>query len=100
MASDTSLAIMPSLCPSLFDGDGHVQASLLGHLAEVVTGQAYQDLMSTLVFAPLRMHRTTFDPTLAMSFPLSQSHRLTSDGDVHVMRPFADNANPVLQACK
>lgn len=65
--------------------------SLLGHVAEVVTGLPYPELMNTLVFAPLQMKQTTFDPTLAMSYPLSQSHRLTANGELSVARPFADN---------
>lgn len=78
--------------PGLVSSYSNLGFCLLGHLAEVVTGQTYQELMSTLVFAPLRMNRTTFDPTLAMSHPLSQSHQLTADGDLHVLRPFADNS--------
>jgi CubicO group peptidase (beta-lactamase class C family) len=78
--------------PGLIYNYSNLGFCLLGHVAEVVTGQAYQDLMNTLVLAPLQMKRTTFDPTLAMSFPLSQSHRLTAGGELYVVRPFADNA--------
>ncbi len=65
--------------------------SLLGHVAETATGQSYAQLMNDLVFIPLQMDRTTLDPTLAMTYPLSQSHRLGADGSLHVVRPFADN---------
>jgi CubicO group peptidase (beta-lactamase class C family) len=61
-------------------------------LAESVTGQPYAELMRELLFEPLGMARTTFDPTVAMTYPLAQSHDLGEDGAPRVRRRYADNA--------
>jgi hypothetical protein len=37
------------------------------------------------------MSRTTFDPTVAMTYPLAQSHAPGADGNVRVEHRFADN---------
>src|SRR5690606_12635724 len=47
-----------------------------GYVAEVVAGKPYTELMQELVFDPLAMARTTFDPTIAMTYPLAQAHDL------------------------
>jgi CubicO group peptidase (beta-lactamase class C family) len=65
--------------------------SLVGHLAEVAAGKPYAELMRELVFDPLEMGRTTFDPTVAMTFPLAQSHDRAEDGTLSVQHRFADN---------
>jgi CubicO group peptidase (beta-lactamase class C family) len=65
--------------------------SVVGHLAEVVTGQSFAELMQDLVFDPLEMQRTTFDPTVAMTYPLAQPHDLNGDGTLSVQHRFADN---------
>lgn len=65
---------------------------LVGYIAEVAAGKAYAELMQELVFDPLEMKRTTFDPTVAMTYPLAQSHDLDQeDGTLHVRHRFADN---------
>jgi CubicO group peptidase (beta-lactamase class C family) len=61
-------------------------------LAEVVGGKPYAELMHQHLFAPLGMDRTTFDPTVAMTYPLAQSHDLAEDGALRVRRRYADNA--------
>lgn len=65
--------------------------NLVGYVAEVASSQRYTDLMQTFVFEPLQMHRTTFDPTVAMTYPLAQSHTLNEDGTLSVEHRFADN---------
>ena len=65
---------------------------LAGYIAQVAGGQPYTQLMQELVFDPLDMKRTTFDPTVAMTYPLAQSHELASNGTVRVQHRFADNA--------
>jgi CubicO group peptidase (beta-lactamase class C family) len=62
----------------------------LGHIIEVITGVFYAQAMQELVFAPLDMHRTTFDPTVAMTYPLAQSHDLLEDGSLRVRHRFAN----------
>ena len=62
-----------------------------GYIAEVVSGKPFVELMQELVFDPLEMNRTTFDPTVAMTYPLAQSHDLKQDGTLSVQHRFADN---------
>jgi CubicO group peptidase (beta-lactamase class C family) len=69
----------------------NVGYSLAGLLIEEVGGKPYAAVMNERLFKPLGMSRTTFSPTMAMTFPLSQGHG--SDPEkVDVIRPFADNA--------
>jgi CubicO group peptidase (beta-lactamase class C family) len=62
---------------------------LAGYLIEAVSGKAYADQMSESLFKPLGMQRTTFRPTLAMTYPLAQGHE---GAPPKVIRPAADNA--------
>jgi hypothetical protein len=48
--------------------------------------------MHELVFAPLDMSRSTFDPTVAMTYPLAQSHDLLEDGSLRVQHRFANHS--------
>ena len=61
---------------------------LIGRLIEVVKGQPFADAMEELIFRPLDMKRTTFRPTMAMTYPLAVGH--TAEGSVS--RPAADHA--------
>ncbi|HEY7092156.1 MAG TPA: serine hydrolase domain-containing protein, partial [Ktedonobacterales bacterium] len=65
--------------------------ALLAYIAEIVTGTAFRDLMTELVFEPLGMRRTTFDPLVAMTYPMAQSHVADSDGRLHVEHRFIQN---------
>lgn len=65
--------------------------NLAGFVAEAAAGAPYAELMTRDVFAPLGMTRSTFDPLLAMTWPLSQSFLLDDDGKPYVKRPFVDN---------
>jgi CubicO group peptidase (beta-lactamase class C family) len=65
--------------------------NLAGYVAEKVSGKHYATLMQELVFDPLQMQRTTFDPTIAMTYPLAQSHALDKNGTLHVQHQYADN---------
>lgn len=64
---------------------------IAGYIAQVVSGQLYTQLMQELVFDPLEMKRTTFDPTVAMTYPLAQSHDLHDDGTLRVQHRYADD---------
>jgi CubicO group peptidase (beta-lactamase class C family) len=48
----------------------------------------YAEMMSELLFKPLGMKRTTFRPTLAMTYPLSMGHQLSEDKKATLVRPF------------
>ena len=65
--------------------------NLAGYIAEVASGKHYAEFMQEAVFEPLQMHRTTFDPTRAMTYPVAQSHDLDKDGELHVQHQYADN---------
>jgi CubicO group peptidase (beta-lactamase class C family) len=62
-----------------------------GFLIEEVGGRPYADQMSERLFKPLGMKSTTFRPTMAMTYPLSQGHRLSGKATPTVIRPFGDN---------
>lgn len=64
---------------------------LAGYLAETIVGKAYADVMEERLFRPLGMTRSTFRPTMAMTWPLAQGHEV-KDGKPAVIRPAADNA--------
>jgi Beta-lactamase len=58
--------------------------SLMGYIAQVVTGKRFSELMQELVFNPLEMNLTTFDPQVVLthSFALPHMHR---DNQLHVL---------------
>jgi hypothetical protein len=64
---------------------------LAGFILQVVSGRPYAELMQELVFDPLEMRRTTFDPLVAMTYPLAQSHDRNADGTLSVQHCFAEN---------
>jgi CubicO group peptidase (beta-lactamase class C family) len=59
---------------------------------EQVGGKLYAEQMNELVFKPLGMKRTTFYPTLAMTYPHSQGHEADGQDTPMVVRPFPNNA--------
>ncbi len=65
--------------------------AVAGYIAEVVSGQYFPDLMQKLVFDPLEMSRTTYDTTVAMTYPLALEHDWLEDGSVRVIHRFVDN---------
>ncbi len=66
--------------------------SLVGHIAEAVTGRPYRDLMRDLVFEPLAMRRSTFDRTIALTYPLALPHERDADGVLRVTHRLCDHA--------
>ena len=65
---------------------------LAGFVVETISGRPYADQMSEAIFKPLGMTRTTFRPTVAMTYPLAQGHNAAGKSAPTVVRPFADNA--------
>jgi CubicO group peptidase (beta-lactamase class C family) len=65
---------------------------IAGYLLQRVTGLPYPRAMHEILFAPAAMTRTTMDPLVAMTFPLSQQHVVTG-GELSVRRRFV--ANPM-----
>jgi len=66
--------------------------SLVGHIAEAVTGRPYRDLMRDLVFEPLAMRRSTFDRAVALTYPLALPHERDADGALRVTHRLCDHA--------
>lgn len=64
---------------------------LAGLLAETVGGAPFADQVATTIFAPLGMSKSTFRPTLAMTYPLAQGHDLEGSRP-QIIRPAANNA--------
>ncbi|HEY9285750.1 MAG TPA: serine hydrolase domain-containing protein [Pyrinomonadaceae bacterium] len=62
-----------------------------GYAVEQLTGRPYADAMEARLFRPLGMARTTFRPTVAMTFPLSQGHDASGAGRPTVVRPAVNN---------
>jgi CubicO group peptidase (beta-lactamase class C family) len=53
--------------------------SLAGYIAQVVTGKRFADLMQQLVFDPLEMKHTTFDPQVVLTYPFALPHILRDE---------------------
>jgi CubicO group peptidase (beta-lactamase class C family) len=64
--------------------------SLAGAVLEHVAGKPFADVVNERVLAPLGMARTTYRPTVAMTYALSQGHDTRKDG-ITVVRPFPNN---------
>ena len=64
---------------------------IAGLVVEHIAGKPYADAMVERVFTPLGMTRSTFRPTMAMTFPLSQGHDASAAKAPSVIRPAADN---------
>lgn len=62
--------------------------ALAGRLIESVSGRSFADALEDLIFKPAGMNRTTFRPTMAMTYPLAQGH----DTPTSIARPAANNA--------
>jgi CubicO group peptidase (beta-lactamase class C family) len=63
---------------------------IAGHVIEQLSGTAYADALQERVFAPLGMTRSTFRPTLAMTYPMAQGHEAPANAPA-VIRPAANN---------
>jgi CubicO group peptidase (beta-lactamase class C family) len=66
--------------------------TLAGFVLEQAAGKPYADVLDERLFKPLGMARTTFKPTVAMTWPLSQGHTARGQEPPAVVRPFADNS--------
>src|SRR5688572_4397276 len=64
---------------------------LAGLLAESIGGKPFADQVAATIFEPLGMTRSTFRPTVAMTFPMAQGHE-TVAGKPRIIRPAANNA--------
>jgi CubicO group peptidase (beta-lactamase class C family) len=69
----------------------NVGTNLAGYLIELASDKPFAEAMRELVFEPLEMRRTTFDPTVAMTYPLAQGHVLQQNGTLGVHHQFVDH---------
>jgi CubicO group peptidase (beta-lactamase class C family) len=62
--------------------------NLAGYVVEVVSGKPYPQMIAERILKPLGMTRSTFDPVVAMTYPLAQSHDLALNGTLAVRHRF------------
>lgn len=86
---DDDVAFLPAGKYFSYSGLGY---QLVGLAIEAASGKNYADYVSEKIFQPLGMTRTTFRPTIAMTYPLAQGHQKATDGFLAVVRPYPDNA--------
>jgi CubicO group peptidase (beta-lactamase class C family) len=65
--------------------------SLAAYVAQSVTGTPFPLLMQELLFAPLGMEHTTFDPLVALTYPCALGHTRRADGGWEVDHQFVQN---------
>ncbi len=65
--------------------------NIAGYIIQELTGKLYADAMDERLFKPLGMTHTTYRPTVAMTFPLSQGHDAAGTAKPTVVRPFVNN---------
>lgn len=81
-----------------FDAPGRIYSYsnagywIAGFVAQEAGGKPYADLLPERIFRPLGMERSTFRPTLAMTWPLAVGHGPEDRSPPKVVRPLADNA--------
>ncbi|GHO89390.1 serine hydrolase domain-containing protein [Dictyobacter formicarum] len=81
-----------TLPPGIFPSYSGLHVNLLAFLMEVVTAKPFSDVMQEILFEPLDMRHTTFDPTIAMTHALALGHYLNENGQPLVIHRFPDNA--------
>ena len=64
---------------------------IAGYLIQELTGKLYADAMDERLYKPLGMTHTTYRPTVAMTFPLSQGHDAAGAARPTIVRPFVNN---------
>lgn len=80
----------PVAAPDTVVSYSNLSIVLAGHVAESVARTPFAMLADELLFRPLGMTRTTFDPSLAMTFPLAQAHISGPDGGLSVWHQSSD----------
>lgn len=70
----------------------NLHTDILGHVIEVITGRFFGEAMQELVFQPLEMGRSTFETSVALTYPLALGHVLDESGALRVDHRFVENA--------
>lgn len=66
--------------------------NVAGYVAEAVSGVRFPEFVRQRIFEPLEMERSTFDPLVAMTYPLAQAHDVDEEGEQRVRHAFTDTA--------
>ena len=78
--------------PGCFWSYSNVGIRLAAHIAEVVTGKYFAQLVDELVFRPLKMDHSTFSPLIALTYSTALPSALDEDGNLRTLRRFTNNA--------
>jgi CubicO group peptidase (beta-lactamase class C family) len=78
--------------PGRFWSYSNLGIDVLGHIIASLAGKSFAEAMEESLFAPVGMCRTTFDPKVAMTYPLALSHDRDDSGNLKVRHRFVDNA--------
>jgi CubicO group peptidase (beta-lactamase class C family) len=65
--------------------------SLAGYILETIAGKHFPDVICEQVFDPLEMRRTTYDRSVAMTYPLALPHTVGADGVLQVTHFYQTN---------
>jgi CubicO group peptidase (beta-lactamase class C family) len=65
---------------------------LAGYAVEQAGGAWFADVVANRVLAPFGMSRSTFRPTVAMTYPVALDHRVEGDKQL-LLRPYPDDAS-------
>jgi CubicO group peptidase (beta-lactamase class C family) len=65
---------------------------IAGYLVERLSGESYSKAVQKRVLDPLKMARSTFQPTVAMTYPFSVGHVGEAGKAARVLRPMEDNS--------
>ncbi len=92
---DYLLALPDDVCliaPGKAFSYSNVGYSLAGLALQEAMGKPYAEEMSEVLLNPLGLTRTTFRPTLAMTYAMAVGHRAQGNDKPVVVRPLADDA--------
>ncbi|PLT29692.1 serine hydrolase domain-containing protein [Peribacillus deserti] len=67
---------------------GNHALNIAGFVAEQVTNKPFASLMQELLFEPLKMTQTTYDPLKAMTYPLAMPHHKNDRAELEVLHQF------------
>jgi CubicO group peptidase (beta-lactamase class C family) len=71
---------------------GNHALNIAGYVAEQVTNKTFASLMQEMLFAPLGMSQTTYNPLRAMTYPLALPHDKDINGNLTVSHQFYNHS--------
>ncbi|WP_108672476.1 serine hydrolase domain-containing protein [Peribacillus acanthi] len=71
---------------------GNHALNIAGFVAEQVTNKSFESLMQEMLFDPLEMNQTTYNPLIAMTYPLALPHNRDVNGNLSISHRFFDNS--------